>query len=50
MKNFAQILDELDCVKSQIARLPTRREVRLMGLQLTLGAFAAIVVALLLIR
>jgi hypothetical protein len=49
-EDFAQILDEPDFVRSQIARLPTKSEVRLMGLGLTLGPLAAVVVALLLIR
>jgi hypothetical protein len=49
-EDFAQILDELDFLRSQIARLPTRSEVRWMGLRLTLGAMAAVVIALLLIR
>jgi hypothetical protein len=35
-------LDELDFVKAQLARLPTRAEVRWMALRLTLGALAAI--------
>jgi hypothetical protein len=30
--DFAQILDELDLVKSQLARLPTRSEVSLIVL------------------
>jgi len=49
-EDFAQILDELDFVRSQIARLPTKSEVRCTALRLTLGALAAVVVALLLIR
>jgi hypothetical protein len=49
-ENFAQILDELDFLRSQIARLPTKSEVRWIGLRLTLGALTAVVVALLLIR
>jgi hypothetical protein len=40
--DFAQILDELDFVKSQLARLPTRSEVLLIALRLTLGAVAGI--------
>jgi len=40
--DFAQILDELDLVKSQLARLPTRSEVSLIVLRLTLGAAAGI--------
>jgi hypothetical protein len=48
--DFAQILDELDFVRSQIARLPTKSEVQWMALWLSLGALAAVVVALLLIR
>jgi hypothetical protein len=49
-EDYAQILDELDFLRSQIARLPTRNEVRWLGLRLTLGALATVVVALLLIR
>ena len=49
-EDCAQILDELDFLHSQIARLPTRNEVRWLGLRLTVGALAAVVVALLLIR
>ena len=49
-EDFAQILDELDFMRSQIARLPTRSEVRWMSLRLTLGCLAAVVVAMLLIR
>ena len=49
-EDFAQILDELNFVQSQIARLPTKREVRWLALRLTLGALATVVVALLLIR
>ena len=49
-EDFAQILDELDFLRSQIARLPTKSEVRLTALRLTLGALAAVVVAMLLIR
>jgi hypothetical protein len=49
-EDFAQILDELAFVRSQIARLPTKGEVSWIGLRLTLGALAAVVVALLLIR
>jgi hypothetical protein len=49
-EDFAQILDELDFLRSQIARLPTKSEVRWIALRLTLGALAAIVVALMLIR
>ena len=40
--DFAQILDELDFMRSQIARLPTRSEVRWLALRLTLGALAAV--------
>ena len=40
--DFAQILDGLDFVKSQLARLPTRSEVSLIALRLTLGAVSAI--------
>ncbi len=46
--DFAQILDELDFVKSQLARLPTRSEVSLMALRLTLGAVAGIAAVVLL--
>jgi hypothetical protein len=46
--NFAQILDELDLVKSQLARLPTRSEVSLIVLRLTLGAAAGIAAVVLL--
>jgi len=49
-EDFAQILDELDFLRSQIARLPTRSEVSWIALRLTLGALAAVLVALLLIR
>jgi hypothetical protein len=49
-KDFAQILDELDFLRSQIARLPTKSEVRWVALRLTRGALAAVVVALLLIQ
>jgi hypothetical protein len=49
-ENFAQILDELDFLRSQIARLPTKGEVYWIALRLTLGSLAAVVVALLLIR
>ena len=49
-EDYAQILDELDFLRSQIARLPTRNEVRWLGLRLTLGVLATVVVALLLIR
>jgi len=48
--DFAQILDELDFVRGQIARLPIKSEVSWIALRLTLGALAAVVVALLLIR
>lgn len=47
--DFAAILDELDFLKDQLARLPTRAEVRI-ALRLTLGALAAIVAAALLLR
>jgi hypothetical protein len=46
--DFAQILDELDLVKSQLARLPTRSEVSLIALRLTLGAAAGIAAVVLL--
>jgi hypothetical protein len=49
-EDFAQILDELDFMRSQITRLPTKSEVRWLGLRLTLGRLAAVVLALLLIR
>ena len=49
-EDFAQILDELEFVRCQIARLPARSEVRWIALRLTLGALAAVVVAMLLIR
>jgi hypothetical protein len=37
-------------MKEQLARLPTRREVSWIAVRLTVGALAAVVVALLLIR
>jgi hypothetical protein len=40
--DFARILDGLDFVKSQLARLPTHSEVSLIALRLTLGAVSAI--------
>jgi hypothetical protein len=46
--DFAQILDELDLVRSQLARLPTRSEVSLIVLRLTLGAAAGIAAVMLL--
>jgi hypothetical protein len=46
--DFAQILDELDLVKSQLARLPTRSEVSSIVLRLTLGATAGIAAVVLL--
>jgi len=49
-EDFAQILDELDFLRSQNARLPTKREVSWITLRLTLESVAAVVVALLLIR
>ena len=49
-EDFAQILDELNFLRGQIARLPTKNEVRWIALLLTLGALAAILLALLLIR
>jgi hypothetical protein len=48
--DFAQIMDELDFLRSQIARLPTKSEVLWIAFRLTLGALAVVVVALLLIR
>ena len=47
---YAQLMEELELIKHQLARLPTRNEVRWMALRLTLGALAAVVVALLVIR
>jgi hypothetical protein len=47
---YAQVMEELDLVKEQLARLPTRRELSWIALRLTVGALAAVVVALLLIR
>jgi len=47
---YAQGMEELEPVKEQLARLPTRNEVRWIALRLTLGALAAVVIALLLIR
>jgi len=49
-EDFAQILDELDFMRSQIARLPTKGEVSWIALRLTLGSLAAVMIALLLIR
>ena len=46
--DFAQILDELDFVKSQLARLPTRSEVLLIVLRLSLGAVAGVAAVVLL--
>jgi hypothetical protein len=46
--DFAQILDELDFVKIQLARLPTRSEVSSIVLRLTLGAAAGIAAVVLL--
>jgi hypothetical protein len=46
--DFAQILDELDFMKSQLARRPTRGEVSLIVLRLTLGAAAGIAAIMLL--
>jgi hypothetical protein len=37
-------------LRSQIARLPIKSEVRWLGLRFTFGAVAAVVLALLLIR
>jgi hypothetical protein len=48
--DFAQVMDELEFVKMQLARLPTRNEVRWIAFRLTVGALAAVVVALLMIR
>ncbi len=47
---YAQVMGELDLVKEQLSRLPTRNEVSWIALRLTLGALAAVLVALLLIR
>ena len=48
--DFAAILDELAFLREQVARLPTRAEVRWIALRATIGALAAIVaVALLLL-
>jgi hypothetical protein len=47
---YAQLMEELDLIKEQLARLPTRNEVSWIALRLTGGALAAVVVALLLIR
>jgi hypothetical protein len=47
---YAQVMEELELVNEQLARLPTRIEVRWVALRLTLGCLAAVVVALLLIR
>ena len=47
---YAQVMEELELVKEQLARLPTRKEVSWIALRLTLGAVAAVVVALPLIR
>jgi hypothetical protein len=49
-EDFAQILDELDFMRSRVARLPTKGELSRIGLRLTLGALAAVVIALLLLR
>ena len=46
--DFGQILDELDFMKSQLARLPTRGEVSLIVLRLTLSAAAGIAAVVLL--
>ena len=40
---YAEVMEELDAVKEQVARLPTRGET----LKLALGCLAAVVVALL---
>jgi hypothetical protein len=47
---YAQVMEELELVKEQLARLPTRSEVSWIALRLTVGALGAVVVALLLIR
>jgi len=47
---YAQLMEELELVKEQLARRPTRNEVSWIALRLTVGALAAVVVALLLIR
>jgi hypothetical protein len=43
---YAQVMEELDLVKEQLARVVTRSE----ALKLTMGRLAAAVVALMLIR
>jgi hypothetical protein len=43
---YAEVMEELDLVKEQVARLPTRGET----LKLALGCLAAVVVALLPLR
>jgi hypothetical protein len=49
--DFAAILDELDFVKEQLARMPTRAEVSRMALMATGGVSALIAaVALMLVR
>jgi hypothetical protein len=47
---YAQLMEELNLVKEQLGRLPTRNEVSWIALRLTVGALAAVVVALLLTR
>jgi len=37
---YAQVMEELELVKEQLARLPTRNEVSWIALRLTLGALA----------
>jgi len=49
-EDFAQSLDDLDFMRSQIARLPTKNNVRWLGLRLILGCLTAVVLALSLIR
>jgi hypothetical protein len=47
---YAQVMEELEFVKMQLAPLPTRNEVYWIALRLTLGAVTVVVIALLLIR
>jgi uncharacterized membrane protein len=42
-------MEELELVKEQLPRLPTRNEVSWIVLRLTVGALAAVVIALVLI-
>jgi hypothetical protein len=49
-EDFAQIVDELDFLRSQIPRLPTKSKALWIAFRLTLGALAVVVIALLLIR